>query len=48
MPFPPGQLEMTMEPLAPSRKNVEILEIGTPLFKSQGLDAIRRLRAEFP
>lgn len=27
---------------------VEILEIGTPLLKSEGLDAVRKLRAEFP
>jgi len=26
----------------------EILEVGTPLLKSEGLDTIRRLRAEFP
>ncbi|MFN0208109.1 MAG: 3-hexulose-6-phosphate synthase [Planctomycetota bacterium] len=26
----------------------EILEIGTPLLKSEGLDAVRKLRAEFP
>lgn len=26
----------------------EILEVGTPLLKSEGLDAVRRLRAEFP
>lgn len=27
---------------------VEILEIGTPLLKSEGLDAVRKIRAEFP
>ena len=26
----------------------EILEAGTPLIKSEGLDAVRKLRAEFP
>jgi 3-hexulose-6-phosphate synthase/6-phospho-3-hexuloisomerase len=26
----------------------EILEVGTPLLKSEGLDTIRKLRAEFP
>jgi 3-hexulose-6-phosphate synthase/6-phospho-3-hexuloisomerase len=26
----------------------EILEIGTPLLKSEGLDGVRKLRAEFP
>ncbi len=26
----------------------EILEVGTPLLKSEGLDAVRKLRAEFP
>lgn len=26
----------------------EILEVGTPLLKSEGLDAVRRVRAEFP
>ncbi|MBL8695695.1 MAG: orotidine 5'-phosphate decarboxylase [Planctomycetes bacterium] len=27
---------------------VDILEVGTPLLKSEGLDALRKLRAEFP
>ncbi|HKE02275.1 MAG TPA: orotidine 5'-phosphate decarboxylase / HUMPS family protein [Planctomycetota bacterium] len=26
----------------------ELLEVGTPLLKSEGLDAVRKLRAEFP
>lgn len=30
------------------RGGVHVLEVGTPLLKAEGLDAVRRLRAEFP